>query len=137
LFIIGSHPLVRVRPIVPMRYTSLGWDFGWLMVRSDGHVVYRRCDPYTLKFSDHVSHRAIRWFVLERRSSVGRMSPILAQPVATIAGPLRPFDQPTRDRAVFGHVERKPLRTLACARHFLDAMPDAAADAVHSAGDGP
>ena len=63
LFIIGSHPLVRVRPSVPMRYTSRGWDFGWLMLRSDGHVVYRRCDPYTLKFSDHVSHHAIRWFV--------------------------------------------------------------------------
>ncbi len=63
LFIIGSHPLVRVRPGVPMRYASRGWDFGWLMLRSDGHVVYRRCDPYTLKFSDHVSHYAIRWFV--------------------------------------------------------------------------
>ncbi|MBC7818337.1 MAG: hypothetical protein IAG10_15735 [Planctomycetaceae bacterium] len=63
LFIIGSHPLVRVRPTAPMRYTSRGWDFGWLMVRSDGHVVYRRCDPYTLKFSDDVSHHAVRWFV--------------------------------------------------------------------------
>ncbi len=63
LFIIGSHPLVRVRPSVPMRYRSRGWDFGWLMLRSDGHVVYRRCDPYTLKFSDHASHHAIRWFV--------------------------------------------------------------------------
>ena len=63
LFIIGSHPVVRVQPNVPMRYTSSGWDFGWLMVRSDGRVVYRRCDPYTLNFSDHVSHRAIRWFV--------------------------------------------------------------------------
>ncbi len=63
LFIIGSHPLVRVRPSIPMRYTSRGWDFGWLMLRSDGHVVYRRCDPYTLKFTDHASHHAIRWFV--------------------------------------------------------------------------
>lgn len=62
-FIIGSHPLVRVRPSVPMRYRSRDWDFGWLMLRSDGHVVYRRCDPYTLKFSDHVSQHAIRWFV--------------------------------------------------------------------------
>ena len=51
LFLIGSHPVVRVRPAVPLRYTTRGWDFGWLMVRSDGHVVYRRCDPYTLKFS--------------------------------------------------------------------------------------
>ncbi len=63
LFIIGSHPLVRVRPSVPMRYASRNWDFGWLMLRSDGRVVYRRCDPYSLKFSDHVSQHAIRWFV--------------------------------------------------------------------------
>ncbi len=63
LFLIGSHPLVRIRPSVPMRYTSRGWDFGWLMLRSDGHVVYRRCDPYTLQFSDHISRHAIRWFV--------------------------------------------------------------------------
>lgn len=63
LFIIGSHPLVRVSPGVPMQYASLNWDFGWLMVRSDGHVVYRRCDPYSLKFSDHVTQNAVRWFV--------------------------------------------------------------------------
>lgn len=63
LFMIGSHPVVRVRPSVPMRYTTRGWDFGWLMVRSDGRVVYRRCDPYTLRFTDHVSQHAIRWFV--------------------------------------------------------------------------
>ncbi len=63
LFMIGSHPLVRVQPSVPMRYASRNWDFGWLMVRSDGRVVFRRCDPYTLRFSDHVSHHAIRWFV--------------------------------------------------------------------------
>ncbi len=63
LFLIGSHPLVRVRPAVPLRYTSQGWDFGWLMVRSDGYVVYRRCDPYTLKFSDHATRHAVRWFV--------------------------------------------------------------------------
>lgn len=63
LFMIGSHPLVRVRPSVPMRYASRNWDFGWLMLRTDGHVVYRRCDPYSLKFSDHVSQHAIRWFV--------------------------------------------------------------------------
>jgi hypothetical protein len=63
LFIIGSHPVVRVRPDIPMRYKTGGWDFGWLMVRSDGHVVYRRCDPYTLKFFDHVTHNAVRWFV--------------------------------------------------------------------------
>lgn len=63
LFIIGSHPLVRVSPSVPMRFTSRNWDFGWLMLRSDGRVVYRRCNPYTLKFDDQVTQNAIRWFV--------------------------------------------------------------------------
>ncbi len=63
LFMIGSHPVVRVRPAVPLRYTSRGWDFGWLMARSDGQVVYRRCDPYTLRFSDHATRNPIRWFV--------------------------------------------------------------------------
>lgn len=63
LFIIGSHPLVRVSPGIPMHYTSRNWDFGWLMIRSDGHVVYRRCDPFSLKFSDHVTQNAVRWFV--------------------------------------------------------------------------
>ncbi len=63
LFITGSHPLVRVRPGVPMQYATGSWDFGWLMARSDGHVVYRRCDPYSLKFSDHVTQNAVHWFV--------------------------------------------------------------------------
>lgn len=63
LFVMGTHPIVRVRPAVPMRYASGGWDFGWLMVRSDGQVVYRRCDPYTLLFTDHVSRHEIRWYV--------------------------------------------------------------------------
>lgn len=62
-FMIGSHPIVRVAPGVPVRYRSRGWDFGWLMIRSDGHVVYRRCDPYSLQFSDHVTRNAVRWFV--------------------------------------------------------------------------
>ncbi|WP_010584341.1 hypothetical protein [Schlesneria paludicola] len=63
LFIIGSHPLVRVCPNVPLQYSSRNWDFGWLMVRSDGQVVYRRCDPYTLRFSDHPGRHGVRWFV--------------------------------------------------------------------------
>lgn len=63
LFIIGSHPVVRVRPHIPMRYRSDGWDFGWLMVRTDGKAVYRRCDPYTLKFTDENLTLGIRWFV--------------------------------------------------------------------------
>ena len=63
LFIAGTHPLIRVRPAVPLLYTSRGWDFGWLMVRTDGLVVYRRCDPYTLAFEDIAGHYAVRWFV--------------------------------------------------------------------------
>lgn len=63
LFIAGSHPVVRVSPNIPMRYKSNNWDFGWIMARTDGRIVYRRCDPYTLKFSDIVLHKVIRWFV--------------------------------------------------------------------------
>lgn len=63
LLIIGSHPVIRVAPAIPLRYASGNWDFGWVMARTDGHLVYRRCDPYTLKFTDHVSHNAVRWFV--------------------------------------------------------------------------
>ena len=28
LFILGTHPIVRVKPNIPMSYTSRGWDFG-------------------------------------------------------------------------------------------------------------
>ena len=63
LFMIGTHPVVRIRPAIPMRYSSDAWDFGWLMIRTDGHTVYRRCDPHTLQFTDHVSQHGIRWFV--------------------------------------------------------------------------
>ena len=63
LFIGGSHPVARVAPRIPMEYRSNGWDFGWLVLRTDGHVVYRRCDPYTLAFDDRESRHPIRWFV--------------------------------------------------------------------------
>ena len=62
-FVAGSHPVVRVKPVIPLLYESDGWDFGWLMLRSDGHVVYRRCDPYTLRFEDLQRKLAVRWFV--------------------------------------------------------------------------
>lgn len=63
LFMVESHPLVRVRPAIPMQYVSRGWDFGWLFLRTDGRAMYRKCDPYTLQFKD-VEHRlALRWFV--------------------------------------------------------------------------
>jgi len=63
LFMAGSHPVIRVKPNIPLQYESGGWDFGWLMVRTDGHVVYRQCDPYTLAFQDVVLHLPVRWFV--------------------------------------------------------------------------
>jgi len=63
LFMVGSHPVIRCKPGIPLQYESRGWDFGWLMVRSDGHVVYRRCNPYSLKFSDVKYRLPVRWFV--------------------------------------------------------------------------
>lgn len=64
LFIAETHPLVRVKPAIPMIYGSRGWDFGWFLPRTDGQVAFRRCDPYTLKFNDVLGKRyALRWFV--------------------------------------------------------------------------
>ena len=63
LFIGGSHPVVRVRPDIPMVYRSRGWDSGWLVIRTDGTVVYRRCDPYTLVFDERTYRCGLRWFV--------------------------------------------------------------------------
>jgi hypothetical protein len=63
LFMTGTHPLVRVRPAIPLRYNSRGWDFGWLMARTDGHVARWLCDPYTLAFHKSAGSYAIRWFV--------------------------------------------------------------------------
>ena len=63
LFVAGSHPVVRVKPDIPLSYQSRGWDFGWLLLRTDGVIVYRRCDLYTLAFDDREKRHAIRWFV--------------------------------------------------------------------------
>jgi hypothetical protein len=62
LFMTGTHPLVRVRPAIPLRYRSQGWDFGWLMARTDGHVARWLCNPYTLAFQKSVGRYAMRWF---------------------------------------------------------------------------
>ena len=29
---------VGLRPSIPLEYVSKGWDFGWVMTRTDGHV---------------------------------------------------------------------------------------------------
>lgn len=65
LFITGTHPLVRVRPSIPLRYASGGWDFGWLVARSDGQVARWLCDPYTLAFEKSAGRYAMRWFVAD------------------------------------------------------------------------
>lgn len=62
IFCAGSQPVVRVRPGMPLKYVSGGWDFGWLMPRSDGLVACWLCDPYTLVFRRAESRCAIRWF---------------------------------------------------------------------------
>ncbi len=63
LFIAETHPLVRVRPAIPLAYGSRGWDFGWLIPRTDGFVARWLVDPYTLKFHKSEGRYGIRWFV--------------------------------------------------------------------------
>ncbi len=60
---VGTHPLVRVRPAAPMRYVSHGWDFGWLVCRTDGFVERRLYDPYSMTCTDSQTQCAMRWFV--------------------------------------------------------------------------
>ena len=62
-FMAASQPVVRVEPAIPLRYHSQGWDFGWLMPQSDGHVACLLVDPYTLKFRRSEGRYPIRWFV--------------------------------------------------------------------------
>ena len=63
LFIAATHPLVRVRPNIPLQYSSGEWDFGWLLIRSDGYGKLRICNHYTLKFIDTEGTYPVRWFV--------------------------------------------------------------------------
>ncbi|MEW6751628.1 MAG: hypothetical protein AB1505_11730 [Candidatus Latescibacterota bacterium] len=63
LVVAATEPLVRVQPGMPLRYASRGWDFGWLIARSDGLVVSRLYDPYTLQARDTRSRHAVRWLV--------------------------------------------------------------------------
>jgi hypothetical protein len=65
-FCAETHPIIRVQPNTPMRYASHNWDFGWLVVRSDGFVEYLRCDPYTLQFSRRRGEYTVRWYVREQ-----------------------------------------------------------------------
>lgn len=63
LFIGATHPTVRVKPSIPLRYESRQWDFGWLLPRSDGSCARLLNDPYTLKFHRSSARYAMRWFV--------------------------------------------------------------------------
>jgi len=63
LLIASANPAVRTRPSIPQGYASRGWDFGWLMPRTDGLVGRWLCDPYTLKFRKDTQRYAMRWFV--------------------------------------------------------------------------
>ena len=62
LLIAASHPVVRVRPVVPLRYESLAWDYSWLVARTDGHVARLTYNPYTLEPSRHFGHYEMQWF---------------------------------------------------------------------------
>jgi hypothetical protein len=62
LFIAGSHPVPRVAPDVPLRYTTRGWDYTWLLVRSDGHAALLIYDPYTLTPRREFARFGLRWF---------------------------------------------------------------------------
>ena len=62
IFSAGTQPMVRVKPAIPMLYESRGWDFGWLMPRSDGFAARWLCDPYSLEFKKSEGRYPIRWF---------------------------------------------------------------------------
>jgi hypothetical protein len=63
LLITGTQPLVRLRPAIPLTYTSGAWDCGWLMVRTDGFVSRLLYDPYLLRSHRSETRHALRWFV--------------------------------------------------------------------------
>ena len=58
-----SHPVLRVRPAVPMHFGSNIWDLCWVALRSDGVATVRRLDPYCREHSDERTRLACRWFV--------------------------------------------------------------------------
>ena len=58
-----TRPFVRVIPEIPMTYKEKNWDFGWTIVRSDGHVAGLWYDPYTLKYRKTYTKHAMRWFI--------------------------------------------------------------------------
>jgi hypothetical protein len=63
LYIGATHPTVRVKTSIPMRYESRSWDFGWLLPRTDGYCARLLNDPYSLQFHRSTARYAMRWFV--------------------------------------------------------------------------
>jgi len=63
LFLGETHPLVRVRPAIPVVYESGNWDYGWVMPRTDGFAALLLLDPYTLEFHRKEQRYPMRWFV--------------------------------------------------------------------------
>ena len=59
----GTHPMVRVAPAIPLRYRSGGWDFGWLLVGTDGRVQQWLVTPSTGAFGTREAAHPVRWFV--------------------------------------------------------------------------
>ncbi len=57
-----THPLVRLRPAVPLRYESDCWDVAWVFMRSTGEARVRRLDPYTRRFEEHWTRFGCRWY---------------------------------------------------------------------------
>lgn len=62
IFSITSQPVVMVKPAIPMRYAAGNWSFGNLLLRTDGEVVYWRCDPYNMKYEKVRRRCTIRYF---------------------------------------------------------------------------
>jgi hypothetical protein len=63
LFLAETHPVVRVKPAIPMLYETSAWDFGWLLPRTNGQVSLWIVNPYTLRFRKCEIRSAVRWFV--------------------------------------------------------------------------
>lgn len=63
IFVGESRPVVRVETAVPLTYGPSNWDFGWLLVRTDGRCHYLRYDPATLAPAQVERTLELRWFI--------------------------------------------------------------------------
>lgn len=58
-----THPLVRVKPVIPMKYKPGGWDVAWIYLTTAGQAWVRSLNPYSRVFRDDETRLACRWFV--------------------------------------------------------------------------